>query len=238
MQTYLFILILLYFLIGALAVFSINKKRTPQQVKDNWLKFSTYFVIVVLLFLSISFNFFSVLSVIIIAAGYFELIRLTIKTKKIKTGILGLAVFTVVFFSFYSFSFLKQSYLFYTVFIVTVFDAFSQLAGNYFGKRKLIPSISPNKTIEGLAGGFIVSGITALLIRQLLVLEIRESLLWALGIVTFSLAGDLFASYLKRKFRVKDYSRLIPGHGGFLDRFDSLVFSSLFVQLMIYSGLS
>jgi phosphatidate cytidylyltransferase len=83
-----------------------------------------------------------------------------------------------------------------------------------------------------------VSGITALLIRQLLVLEIRESLLWALGIVTFSLAGDLFASYLKRKFRVKDYSRLIPGHGGFLDRFDSLVFSSLFVQLMIYSGLS
>ena len=233
MQTYLYILILLYFLIGALAIFSINKKRTPQQIKDNWLKFSTYFVIVVLLFLSISFSFFTLLSVIIIVAGYFEMISLTITTKKIKTGILGLVVFTLVFISFYSFSFLKQSYLFYTIFIVTVFDAFSQLAGHYFGKIKLIPSISTNKTIEGLAGGFIMSGITGLLIRQLLSLEVRESLLWALGIVIFSLAGDLFASFLKRRFGVKDYSRLVPGHGGFLDRFDSLVFSSLFVQFMI-----
>jgi phosphatidate cytidylyltransferase len=237
METYLYILVLIYFLIGAIAILSINKKRTSQQVKDNWLKFSTYFVIVALLFLSISLNFFTFLSVIIILAGYFELIRLTISSKRIKTGILGLAVFTLVFFSFYFFSLLKQPYLFFTVFIVTVFDAFSQLAGHYFGKRKLIPSISPNKTVEGLAGGFIMSGITALFIRQLLALDVRESLLWALGIVIFSLAGDLFASYLKRRFGVKDYSHLIPGHGGFLDRFDSLVFSSLFVQLMINTHL-
>jgi phosphatidate cytidylyltransferase len=237
METYLYILVLIDFLLGAIAILSINKKRTPQQIKDNWLKFSTYFIIVLLMFLCISFNFFTFLSVIIILAGYFELIRLTISSKRIKTGILGLAVFTLVFFSFYFFSLLKQPYLFFTVFIVTVFDAFSQLAGHYFGKRKLIPSISPNKTVEGLAGGFIMSGITALFIRQLLALDVRESLLWALGIVIFSLAGDLFASYLKRRFGVKDYSHLIPGHGGFLDRFDSLVFSSLFVQLMINTHL-
>jgi len=233
MHLYLYVLLLIYFFLGAIATAIINKKRAPHLRKKNWLKFVIYFVIVSLLFFSILFNFFPIISGLIIASGCFELVRLIIKTKNIKTGILGLVVFSVAFFSFYSFSFLQQSFLFYTLFIVAVFDAFSQITGQFLGKRKLFPLISPDKTLEGLAGGFIMAGITAMAIRELLDLGIQESMAWTIGITAFAFAGDLFASFIKRRFGVKDFSKLIPGHGGFLDRFDSLIFSSLFIQLMI-----
>jgi phosphatidate cytidylyltransferase len=235
MPYYIFLLLLIYFLLGAFAIFLINKKMTVRHQKDNWLKFATYFVIVIVLFLSITFNFFPFVSVVIIFSGLFELVRLLIKRAKL-AAVLGLLIFSVMFYVFYSFSLLDQNLLLYTVFIVFVFDAFSQLSGQYFGRTKLFPSISPHKTVEGLAGGFIMAGITSLLVRDLLNLNIQESLFWTLGIVVFAFAGDLFASFIKRKLEIKDFSGLIPGHGGFLDRFDSLLFSSLFVELMVNLG--
>jgi phosphatidate cytidylyltransferase len=94
------------------------------------------------------------------------------------------------------------------------------------GKHKLSPRISPHKTIEGACGGFI----SVLLASFFIVAEpfnnnLAAIVLLPLLIGLLALSGDLLASYFKRLCHVKDYSKLIPAHGGVLDRFDSFIFS-------------
>jgi phosphatidate cytidylyltransferase len=140
--------------------------------------------------------------------------------------------FTFGFYGFLKFSLLDQHVLFYVLFLVTVFDAFSQLTGQIIGKRKLLPFISPNKTLEGLIGGYIFCVLTSMLICELLEINVLQSLALGTGISLFAFLGDASASFIKRKFGVKDFSQIIPGHGGFLDRFDSLIFSGLFIYVI------
>ena len=106
-------------------------------------------------------------------------------------------------------------------------DTFAYLAGRRFGKRKLAPSISPGKTIEGLAGGLAGAGLVALLAAiYALDLSPAQTLIWLLASLVaalFSVVGDLFESRLKRRAGVKDSGGLLPGHGGVLDRIDGLL---------------
>lgn len=234
MELKLYILLLIYFSLGAFAFVFINKRKSPEDRKNNWIKYSTYFVIINLLFFGIFFKIFPFIATVIILGGYFELFRLLFKKGNKEIGLISIAVFSLGFCSFFISSFLDQAYLLYLMFIVTVFDAFSQITGQYLGKMKLIPSISPNKTVEGLIGGLIFAGLTGIIIREILNLTFLQSISCAFGISMFAFLGDLFASFIKRSYRVKDFSKFIPGHGGFLDRFDSLIFSTLFLQLIIY----
>ena len=103
-------------------------------------------------------------------------------------------------------------------------DTFAYFAGCFFGKRKIVPTISPNKTLEGFIGGFIGCLITGLVFAWLVGIP------WTIGLAEGVIAGilaplgDLFESKLKRNCEVKDSGVLLPGHGGVLDRFDSLLF--------------
>jgi len=172
---------------------------------------------------------------VIICIGYLEIIRLIIRTNKVGLGVIVLLFFTLGFYGFYKFSLLDRQLLFYVLFLVTVFDAFSQLTGQLIGKRKLLPSISPNKTLEGLIGGYIFCVLTSMLILELLGINVFQSSTLGTGISAFAFLGDVSASFVKRKFAVKDFSQIIPGHGGFLDRFDSLIFSGLFMYVIYAS---
>jgi phosphatidate cytidylyltransferase len=103
--------------------------------------------------------------------------------------------------------------------------------GRLFGKRKLIPSVSPAKTIEGALGGLLVAVLGAWLYVTFLMKPFAQLSVLPLGIVLFGIAvgvvgqlGDLAESLLKRDAGVKDSGKLLPGHGGILDRFDSLLF--------------
>jgi len=103
--------------------------------------------------------------------------------------------------------------------------------GRMLGRHKLIPSVSPSKTVEGSVGGLIVAVVGAWLYVQFLMKPLAQLSLMPLGIILFAVAvgvvgqvGDLAESMLKRDAGVKDSSQLLPGHGGFLDRFDSLLF--------------
>lgn len=103
--------------------------------------------------------------------------------------------------------------------------------GRMFGRHKLIPSVSPAKTIEGALGGLLISVLGAWLYVQFLLKPFAHLSMLPLSIVAFGLivgfvgqVGDLAESLLKRDAGVKDSSKLLPGHGGILDRFDSLLF--------------
>jgi phosphatidate cytidylyltransferase len=110
-------------------------------------------------------------------------------------------------------------------------DVGAYVFGRSFGRKKLIPSISPGKTVEGAVGGLGLAIVICLLyVRFILMryaqlgLTIQGAVLFAIVVSVAAQTGDLAESLLKREAGVKDSSRIIPGHGGILDRFDSLLF--------------
>jgi len=105
-------------------------------------------------------------------------------------------------------------------------DTGAYLVGMAIGKHKLFPSVSPNKTWEGLIGGVVLACGTAFLLSVFH--DVPDTAGWitmALCVGVFANIGDLYESYLKRAAGVKDSGRIMPGHGGVLDRFDGLLFS-------------
>jgi phosphatidate cytidylyltransferase len=117
-------------------------------------------------------------------------------------------------------------YIFYALFVIWATDTGAYFFGRAFGKRKLWPEISPNKTIEGAIGG-IVSALVVGFIYQLFA-EFDQSLITLLAMTVvvsvFGQMGDLVESAFKRHYGVKDSGKILPGHGGILDRLDSLIF--------------
>jgi phosphatidate cytidylyltransferase len=113
-------------------------------------------------------------------------------------------------------------------------DTFAYLIGKNFGKIKLLKRISPNKTVEGFIGGMIASLITSyLLAHYFTVLSLTHWIVIALLVGIFGVLGDLIESMFKRQAGIKDSSNLIPGHGGFLDRFDSVIFAAPFIFIYL-----
>ncbi len=116
-----------------------------------------------------------------------------------------------------------------------VCDTAAYVFGSYFGRHKLIERISPNKTVEGTAAGFIFAILTAYLCHIWFIHDLSLTNSLIIGFITgsFGQYGDLFESMLKRDAGVKDSSNLIPGHGGMMDRFDSLTISAPLVFLYL-----
>lgn len=105
-------------------------------------------------------------------------------------------------------------------------DVGGYVFGSKFGKRPLAPVVSPKKTIEGSIGGSVLAIIAAMLIGYAIHIEWYQSLIAGLLITTFAQLGDLAESLIKRDAGVKDSGNSLPGHGGFLDRADSYLFST------------
>jgi len=119
------------------------------------------------------------------------------------------------------------------IFTVVFFDTFSYVIGKSIGKNKLI-HISPNKTVEGLIGGFVASLTFSMVFATFLNFTISVELVFFIITIIFcALLGDLIESYFKRKNNLKNSSNLIPGHGGVFDRFDSFLFSIIFYSISI-----
>ncbi len=121
----------------------------------------------------------------------------------------------------------------------SICDIGAYFVGVNFGKTKLCPEISPKKTVEGALGGIASSIIVSLVIVLCYKAysEILITLLLTVPLCVAGMAGDLFASVIKRKVGIKDYSNLIPGHGGILDRVDSLLFISPLMFCLILLGI-
>lgn len=134
---------------------------------------------------------------------------------------------------YYEYHFAK--FLIIGIFIlIWVNDSFAFLVGKTFGKHKLFPSVSPKKTIEGFAGGFIFALIASLILAEYdNDLSRWQWLLLTVVVVVTGTLGDLVESKFKRMAGVKDSGAILPGHGGLLDRLDSLIFAAPFAYLTL-----
>ena len=197
-------------------------------------------------------NFFSRLLVSIL---FFTTYIILAYIDKYYLIIFGLIIYLIIFYEIYQF-FKKKIYIihfytiisflffyFYTSFyfnfldfnffilIIILFDTFSYLLGVKFGKQKIFSKLSPNKTLEGYIYGITVTNILSIFfVIYFYKLFLFEKILFINLIILTSLIGDLLQSYFKRINTLKDSSNYLPGHGGFFDRFDSFIFSIIFLS--------
>ncbi len=123
----------------------------------------------------------------------------------------------------------------YVFVISTITDTFALFCGKYFGKHKLAPKVSPNKTIEGSIGGAIFGTLIPTIMLHLLGYNCNIFLIMLMSFILSLVGqlGDLFFSSIKRFYKVKDYSNLIPGHGGILDRLDNVLFVAALFSILV-----
>lgn len=115
----------------------------------------------------------------------------------------------------------------YLLFLVQFNDVAQWFWGRFFGKTKIVPRISPNKTVAGLVGGVVTTTLLSVAIAPYLIhMSVANALLTGCVLSLLGFLGDITLSAIKRDSNIKDFSNLIPGHGGVLDRVDSLVFSA------------
>ena len=113
-------------------------------------------------------------------------------------------------------------------------DSFAYLVGKNFGKKKLMPKVSPKKTVEGFIGGMAGAMLAGALIHYFMdIYDLFTWLIMAVVVTCLGTIGDLIESKFKRQAGVKDSGGLIPGHGGIYDRLDSIIYSSPFIFVLL-----
>jgi phosphatidate cytidylyltransferase len=231
-----YIVILVYYLLGTVGIFFINRRKEPQIKRKAWIKHVNYFIITNLVFFSIAVNpvIFRYVAALIIIVGFYELFKLYRGSGFSHTGffLASIIILASLSFGFYSFSLMDKGLILFAFLIIAIFDGFSQVSGQLLGRTKLFPKISPNKTVEGLIGGSLVAVLSAFVFKNLFTASSLKAIILAAVVVVFAFLGDTAKSLYKRKYNVKDFSNLIPGHGGFLDRFDSLIAGGAGVALL------
>lgn len=118
----------------------------------------------------------------------------------------------------------------------SVCDMGAYFVGSAMGKTKLCPNVSPKKTVEGAFGGIISSMIVSAILSAAFSKDIMMAIILTIPFCVIGMLGDLFASAIKRSVDLKDYGSLIPGHGGILDRFDSMLLIAPVFYIVILSG--
>lgn len=169
--------------------------------------------------------------------AFFTIIMLytLLKSKKISHLLINIFGYSYILFGFNAIVMISKYSieLMWLIFVITlVSDTMAYFIGNFFGKNKLAPKISPNKTIEGSIGAILFCILSCIVFGVSFNLNI--SLMTLIGIIgcMISQIGDLVASLFKRYVGIKDYGKLIPGHGGILDRFDSAILVSQFIYML------
>lgn len=144
-----------------------------------------------------------------------------------KLGLMGVVILTASITAMFYLWQLSAWWLMYVFLLVWCADSGAYFVGRKLGRRKMAPNVSPNKSMEGLAGG-LVTGLLVVVVISVFKLQLSGTALVAfvaLSALTIlaSVLGDLFESMLKRRAGVKDSGTILPGHGGILDRIDSLL---------------
>jgi phosphatidate cytidylyltransferase len=243
-MTQLLITVTTLFAFGAVLIAIEHRVHRPRRGRGrtDWIKYGVYVPIILSLMLAAQYSFVLVAVIfgLIALGGAVEIYR------NLNNGLhlyAALFAFPIVLCALGHLligpSVLRAISLGLAVLFTASMDAFSQLWGRLLGQRKLCPRLSPGKTIEGLCGGLLTTLAVAFLLGSWIHHMLRSQLVvLALLTALAGLAGDLSFSAVKRRLGIKDFSGLLPGHGGILDRFDSLIFAApvfYWVQVWLFA---
>jgi len=185
------------------------------------------------------FQFFLIISIFIPFIYQVFKPKISLTSSKLGHYLLALAYIAIPFTLLTQIPFIQEVYhpkiLIGFFILIWINDSFAYIVGSSIGKTKLYEIVSPNKTVEGAIGGFVAAIIGAYFIS--LYITSLSYLNWtiiAIITVIFGVMGDLMESKFKREAGVKDSSNFIPGHGGYLDRLDSIIFAAPFVYVYLH----
>ncbi|WP_075617553.1 phosphatidate cytidylyltransferase [Paenisporosarcina indica] len=175
---------------------------------------------------------------VLLLLSYTVLVKNRFTFEDAAFSILGALYVGIGFFYFIETRVAGIDYVIFALVIVWTTDSGAYFTGKKFGKKKLWPDISPNKTVEGFVGGIAYAIIAALIFQWISPISSSYFLLVVVTIVVsvFGQIGDLVQSALKRHYNVKDSGNILPGHGGILDRFDSLLFVLPLLHFLHFIG--
>lgn len=217
-------------IVGAMGVGIANLNADGDVMRRRWTRYYSYIFTTLVVIISIFTKLVSILTILIMLAGYFEIIRAVMKYKQKNFPMLisAMAGYTLIAMGFLFFSFIFNPYFLFSIYLqVLMFEVFSQVAGTWLGRRAIVPEMARSKTVEGVIGGFIFCVITALIVSGMLNVTLAVSLFIGVLTATAAVTGDLLASWFKRRMHIKQYSKLLPGQGGFLDRFDKYMVTGM-----------
>ena len=189
--------------------------------------FSSFFIIFsFIIFLTIGNDYLWFLFLVLYLIIIYE-IYVNFNNIKNKFLLYIYIIVSFIFLQFYLFYYFKIIDFIVIILTISIFDTSSYLIGSSLGRKKIFSYISPNKTYEGLIGGLICTIIFMIILNYLFInFYIFNFLLIIFTIIFLSFLGDIIESYYKRLSNIKNSSMLIPGHGGFFDRFDSIILVS------------
>ncbi len=221
------------FLLGGVGIHASGRKYDAAAQYRRWIKFLVYFLTVHCAVASAAVGplCFGLLMIAIALVGAYELRRVyrgkPLTHRWVISFLLIGVLYSLLANMLIRFSLASTPAVLLFVYLVTAsLDGFSQLTGQWIGRHRFVPKISPNKTFEGAMGGICAAVLTAWALRFWAELTPISSLLMGTSMAVAGIIGDLAASYVKRLGGVKDFGRILPEHGGVLDRFDSLLFTA------------
>ncbi len=199
----------------------------------NWPKWTItgiYLIFISGLFAAFNFKYFIQIDCIALLFLFFILVW----CKEVDFESIGLLylIFNIITLTIASIEMMysiNKMILFYVIIANYTTDSFALFIGKAFGKHKLNPRISPNKTIEGTLGGYLFGAVISFIFGYFFVEEAPLAFLLTSSLIMpiAGQMGDLAFSAIKRHFNIKDFGNIFPGHGGMLDRVDSMTFNSL-----------
>ena len=198
--------------------------------------FTSLFLIFFLLIFIYYFEEYISTAIILIYSMIFYEILFFFKNKKRRSFVLFLYVFiSLISIEIYIIYFYEKVLFLYFILLISCFDISSYIFGTLFGKKRILPKISPNKTIFGLVAGFLITLIISLSFNNLFyIFTFRTSVVFSALIILFAFIGDVIESFYKRRFEIKNSSNFLPGHGGVFDRLDSFVMGSIAMLIINY----
>ena len=232
------------FLISVAALFELYKAIYTELTAINYIGF--LFVGFLYVFLETALNYFFILVLIWIIVNFIYMVFAYELTNGKSNPLfcianIALPIYTGAFLATIYLSRSENPYFVWLIFIgAWGYDTFAYFVGKFFGRHKLTPNLSPSKTIQGAVGGVVgaiaVGSAYSLVVSNIFGLQSINIILYGIicGVLAiFAQLGDLAASAVKRHSGIKDFGRIIPGHGGVMDRFDSIIFTGPILYIIL-----
>ncbi|WP_455925968.1 phosphatidate cytidylyltransferase [Pseudomonas putida] len=223
---------------------------TPTRRGDHNALFAAFFILIPLQYILIGTHWYSMFTLLVPVYAFLLLPAIAVlsqdteafmeRTAKIQWGVM-ICVYCIshapalLLLDLEGFKGQNALLLFYLMFVVQISDVLQYVFGKLFGKRKVAPLVSPSKTVEGLVGGGLAATLVGGCMFWMTPFNFWQSLLMSLVIVVMGFVGGLVMSAIKRSLSAKDWGTMIKGHGGMLDRMDSVCFAApIFFHLTRY----